>query len=303
VAKKAMINADKKALWDENIAQSVEQYNQWFLRFAPKAFQDTRAKTADMVKHTIEVSQDLAGLTGDVLKANPQILATLRMCCCPPIARDRIIGLAGVPDSLVDTLEEGKLPMRMAAADLDKHLGKIVAVIKTMLDDDLFPWLKAGRAAQDGERTRGSQIVADRLCSALANPIIRNAQEERQLQEIRAYLTKKGYTEERPASLETMKAGTFCFRYNVAVPTTGKAVTIPIDAVIQPLTLRKGKLPIMIECKSAGDFANVNKRQKEEGQKGRQLRAVFGDRLTYLLFLCGYFGNRYLLGCHYGSDG
>ncbi len=50
----------------------------------------------------------------------------------------------------------------------------------------------------------------------------------------------------------------------------------------------------MIECKSAGDFANVNKRRKEEGQKGRQLRTEFGDQLTYLLFICGYFGKTYL---------
>jgi len=50
----------------------------------------------------------------------------------------------------------------------------------------------------------------------------------------------------------------------------------------------------MIEAKSAGDFTNVNKRRKEEGQKGRQLRDEFGDRLSYLLFLCGYFGKKYL---------
>jgi len=50
----------------------------------------------------------------------------------------------------------------------------------------------------------------------------------------------------------------------------------------------------MIECKAAGDFTNTNKRQKEEGQKGRQLRTAFGGTLVYLLFICGYFGKRYL---------
>jgi hypothetical protein len=110
-AKPRMINADKPATWPANIQKSVEQYNEWFLKFAPKAFQATRAKTAGTVKNTIEASEDLAGLTIAVLRANPQILAALRMCCCPPIARDRLIGLAGVPDSLVDSLEKGRLPL------------------------------------------------------------------------------------------------------------------------------------------------------------------------------------------------
>ena len=91
-----------------------------------------------------------------------------------------------------------------------------------------------------------------------------------------------------------MKPGTFWFRYNVPVRTAGQPVTIPVDVLIQPRKVRRGKLPVMVECKSAGDFANVNKRRKEEGQKGRQLRTEFGDQLTYLLFLCGYFGKTYL---------
>ncbi len=42
--KRPMISADKKDKWNENILESVRQYNRWFLKFAPKAFRETRAQ-------------------------------------------------------------------------------------------------------------------------------------------------------------------------------------------------------------------------------------------------------------------
>lgn len=53
-------------------------------------------------------------------------------------------------------------------------------------------------------------------------------------------------------------------------------------------------MPILIEAKSAGDFANTNKRRKEEATKVRQLRTRYGETLQYVLFLCGYFDAGYL---------
>lgn len=50
----------------------------------------------------------------------------------------------------------------------------------------------------------------------------------------------------------------------------------------------------MIECKSADDFANVNKRRKEEATKMQQLKNTFGENVVFDLFLCGYFKSAYL---------
>ncbi len=156
------LNSDKPELWDENIELSVFAVQPMVYTFAPKAFRETRAGTAEMVKRTIEASRDLGGLTADVILKHPSILETLRMCCCPPIARDRLIGLARVPDSVVDTLEEGKLPTRMNAQLLKTNVNKIVTILKAMLDEDLFPWLEPERTATDAERTRASTVIADR---------------------------------------------------------------------------------------------------------------------------------------------
>lgn len=55
-----------------------------------------------------------------------------------------------------------------------------------------------------------------------------------------------------------------------------------------------GDIPVMIECKSAGDFTNTNKRRKEEAVKISQLKSTYGKQIEYILFLCGYFDSGYL---------
>lgn len=61
-----------------------------------------------------------------------------------------------------------------------------------------------------------------------------------------------------------------------------------------PLRAKQGDLPVLIEAKSAGDFTNTNKRRKEEATKVTQLRATYGDKVRFILSLCGYFDSGYL---------
>ena len=71
-------------------------------------------------------------------------------------------------------------------------------------------------------------------------------------------------------------------------------VNIPIDAVIQPRRSRPDDLPLFVEAKSAGDYANVNKRRKEEAAKARHLCNRYGSDTRFVLFLGGYFDSGYL---------
>jgi hypothetical protein len=291
-----LINADKPRLWKADIAASVDQFNQWFMQFAPQAFRSTRVKTTEHVKAALVATRDLRSLDPTTLKANPSALPTLRMCTAPPLAVDRLVGLAVVNKSLVGRMEKGKLAARMEAELLEENLTRICRVLAKLLDRDIFPWLDAGTTPTDLQRDRASTIVADRLCSAVANPIVRNAQEQRQLALIGDWLDKRGYRKQpHPAGrpLAEMEAGTYCFRMNLAVGKTVK-VNIPVDVVIQPVRPAKDRLPILIEAKSAGDFTNTNKRRKEEATKVHQLQATHGQSVQYILFLCGYFGSDYL---------
>jgi hypothetical protein len=97
--------------------------------------------------------------------------------------------------------------------------------------------------------------------------------------------------------LDRMEPGTFSFRLNVPVKppnTEVETVKISIDAVIQPKKSKPPHLPVLIEAKSAGDFANVNKRRKDEAIKINYLRSTLGEQVFFVLFLCGYFDAAYL---------
>lgn len=296
------VNLDKPHLWKADVAASVDLYNAWFLAFAPEAFRGARARTAEGVLADLAHTQHLADLSPATLRARPGVVRVLRMATAPPLALDRLAGLARVPRGLLTTLEgadgrQPRLPPRSLAGDLDAQLARIVAVLKRLTDDYLFPWLSQGTTPDPKQEERAATIVADRLCGSLADPIIRNAQETRQLALIRDWLAARGYVPLAPGlRFDAMPPGTFAFRLNVPVRNelTGRSIALPVDAVVQPKTASPGSLPLLIEAKSAGDFANTNKRRKEEAQKHSQLRATYGPEVRYILFLCGYFDASYL---------
>jgi len=188
---------------------------------------------------------------------------------------------------------------RMKPAELQADMQKIGTIIEKMADPDIFVWLGRKEPATESEVHRAATVVADRLYGAVADPIIRNAQERRQLAAIAAWLEARGYSR-LPAGAGTkfnaMPAGTFSFRLNVPVKLEGgrHQVNIPVDAVIMPKTAKRAELPLFIKAKSAGDFTNVNKRRKEEAVKMTQLRSNYGTKVRFVLFLCGYFDSGYL---------
>ena len=163
------INADKPHLWKADIAASVDEFNQWFMRFAPDAFRSTRVRTTAHVKAALLATNDLRSIDATTLNDNPSALSTLRMCTAPPLAVDRLIGLADASKNLVGRMEDGKLPSRMNVADLDTELTKLCRIISRLLDRDIFPWLDAAKAPTDHERDRASTIVADIGCGSIAS--------------------------------------------------------------------------------------------------------------------------------------
>lgn len=294
------VNRDKPDRWKADVAQSVDMYNSWFMKFAPSAFRTTRIQTTKDVEAALAASGNMTNIKPAILKAHPEILPTLRMSTCPPLAVDRLIGLSGVSSSLVKCMEiDKKLPARMPSADVDRQLATIGSIIEKMADPDIFVWLGRPQGPNETEIHRAATIVADRLCGAVANPIIRNAQEKRQLASIKAWLEAKGYRHlpiGQGTRFDAMPPATFSFRINVPVKLEGVArtVNIPIDAAIMPKTAKSGELPIFFEAKSAGDFTNTNKRRKEEAVKMAQLRKNYGSDVQFNLFLCGYFDSGYL---------
>ena len=292
------INRDKVDAWKRDIEESVDFYNEWFLAFAPTTFREARLSAREQVEEVFEATNCGKDLAAATLVLAPQTLPVLRQMTCPPLARDRLAGLSGISPSVVKRLESLDRPPSRSSGKLLANAEKIVPVLKGMFDVDLMPWLNGARSLPTSvQRSRAALVVADRLCGSLSDPIIRNAQEKRQLKAITAWLVAKGYVKTSPSNISQMKPGNFAFHLNVNVKVAAGSdsrVNIPVDVAIQPLSAAQGDVPIFLEAKSAGDFANVNKRRKEEAQKISQLRLTYGDDVRFLLFLCGYFDSGYL---------
>jgi hypothetical protein len=188
------VNADKPERWKADVARSVDFYNDWFMRFAPKAYRDTRVETTDQVLSALRLTDNLTNIGAEVLKRDPSVLPILRMSTAPPIARDRLIGLAGVTPNLVRSMEiRQRIPPRMRESQVSAELQEVGQVIQRLIDEDLFPWVSPNQEPDEREMRRAATVVADRLCGAVANPIIRNAQEQRQLAAIKVWLEERGY--------------------------------------------------------------------------------------------------------------
>jgi hypothetical protein len=291
------INKDKPELWKADIRRSVDFYNDWFMSFAPLVFKESRQITAQQVEDALVKTNLLEDISTGILNKYPEVLQMLRMSTCPPIARDRLTGLAGVPRNLIQAMEkDSRVPPQMDLNALSDHLNSIGEVIKKMVDRDIFVWLDRTNPPTEKEIRRAATIIADRMCGAVSDPILRNAQEKRQLTAIEQWLVAKGYSNNVDTTkFDAMQPGTFSFHSIVPVTNpAGNRISISVDIVILPFSSMQGDFPLLIEAKSAGDYVNVNKRRKEEAQKMSQLKSTYGDKIEYLLFLNGYFDTGYL---------
>ena len=292
------VNRNKPDRWKADIARSVDAFNVWFMEFAPKAFRETRIKTTRQVESALGWSENLTRITPDLLREHADILPMLRMATCPPIARDRLVGLSSAAKGLIAHMEKkNAVPPKMHAETFEREARKIIATIQKLIDPDIFVRLSRKEKPEGAEIRRAATIVADRLCGSIADPIVRNAQEARQLSVIAKWLNKRGYAPaDKGLKFGALEPGTYGFRMNVPVKIERmeRPINIPIDVVVMPKKSPKGKLPVFIEAKSAGDFTNVNKRRKEEATKMAQLRRNYGESVQFVLFLCGYFDTGYL---------
>lgn len=288
------INRKNTDHWKSDSADSVDYYNDWFLRFAPRAFKRAREQALREVRAVFDELEGQGPISAEVLLRCPRLVSVMRQMTCPPLARDRLAGLAGVAPSVVKKVEESQKWGRKSPAEIARRL---FHVYWKLIDDELFSWLisKSGNTAASN-RQRAEIIVADRLCGVLTDPVIRNEQERRQLSVISNYLEDKGYLKAAPTTYMDLKPGEFAFHLNIRARLSAdgdETVNIPVDVAIQPKSAKMGNLPIIIEAKSAGDFTNVNKRRKEEAQKIAQLKQTYRN-VKFVLFLCGYFDVGYL---------
>lgn len=292
-----MINADKPNRWNEDTQASILQYNDWFFNYAPSTYQSARDECIEGVQRLLDGTNYLRSLDEQYLWNNPEDLAIARMFCAPPIARERLAGLAQVSKTVVESMEKGNVPRGRSRIKRQEAISRIIPVLRHLTDTQLCAWLKESMHPSDREIEIASCVAGDRLCGSLTDPLIRNEQERRQLSKLDAYLEARGYQRVENPAIQAfdMLPGTYSHHKNVsmyknATDSSDGMVNTPVDMAIMPFNSDR---PLLIECKCAGDATNTNKRRKEEDTKVSQLRGTYGD-VTLYLFLCGYFEATYL---------
>jgi hypothetical protein len=274
-----------------DIDQSVAEYDEWYLAESPRMFADARGNAVIEVTEAMWATDDFRKFDANSLIARPGTLFVARMGVSPPMSRDRFISISGTSRSLVTAMErDGVIPDR--ARRLDMQLPVMCDFLRPLLDPGIFCWLEDNRVPTPEELDKAHLVIGERLASAFYLPVLRNSQEARQKVLMRAYLEGEGFEESSEPPFE-MPPGTFGFGRNVrVVREDGEPQKLPVDCVVSPLD---AELPLAcIEMKSAGDFANVNKRRKEESDKHNALKRAHGDNTVFLLQLFGYFGHPYL---------
>lgn len=299
MAQQSKLSINKKNVdqWKTDVQKSVLYYNEWFLKYAPSTYIKSRQEAIAKVETIFQKTDCLNTLSVNMLKEVPDAITILRMATTPPLARDRLVGLADIPRDFIKKLEEGTLPSNLSESQANLILGKIIAIVNKILDKDIMPWLEKKATPDEIDRLLAKQIIGDRVCGSLADPLIRNEQERRQLSGIKKFLIKRGYRFVESKDIKdfkSMEEHTFTFHLNVPVKNASQQIKMPIDVVVKRKNLSKKKLPLLIECKSAGDFTNTNKRRKEEATKIEQLKNTYGNEVEFILYLCGYFDTGYL---------
>ena len=282
--------------WEEDIKESVADYNEWYLTFTGEAYREAKVEATEVVATALAVTNNLRKLTFQTLWKNPKIIRGLRMTSSPPWAVDRLIGISQTSPGLVKAMENNSTGNRKATT-AKPLIQKLIDTVRSGYDLELLRWIPEERNPTNAELALATQTLTDRLALSIANPAIRNAQEERQLDRLKAWLKNRGYHEDddHETAYEKMKPGKYRIHVDAEGVTENEAtVTVQVDIVIKPKASDPEALPILMECKSAGDFANVNKRRKEEADKHSNLVRKHGPEVQYVIYLSGYFGKAYL---------
>jgi hypothetical protein len=255
-------------------------YNTWFVKFAPDAYRKTRIQTTADVEKTLKLTANLTNVSAAMLRANPAVLPTLRMSTCPPIAVDRLIGLAGVSGTLVCSMGEGKLAARMKAELLEENLKKICGVLSKFLDRDIFPWIDAGTDPTDDERDRALTIVTDRLCSAVANDPARVVR--RRHQQFQEAVTMFATVESNTAPDS--------YAFDVSVPLLmGRDAVLPVDVCVCGASRDRESKKLFLDMGSASSRREARVDVVRAVRKRRAFKMTYHDTAQYVLILGGVY--------------
>lgn len=288
-----MINAERPRLWRADITMADARFTDWLSRGGRLAYLTARESVGQEVSQMMRLTDHLRVVTPDVLRSDPALVATLRMCTAPALARDRLAGLAQARKPFLATLEQGRLPTSASAAELEAQLSRICRVLRNLWDSQVLPWLVHNGEPTESERQLASVVVADRRCLAVSDLILRQAHRRSQTVQLVQWLTEHGYRRQtvEKGCVKDMPLGTFAIDQPV-VAGTHTPVDLFVDVVVQPHAKRRSRAPVFLDLTSLADASAV--KLAKESTRLRLLTQTFGEKTAVLSILAGSFDKEYL---------
>jgi hypothetical protein len=233
----------------------------------PRAFEAVCSEVEREVRHALEVTDDLLGLTGDTFREDPMLFQMLRNFCGPPISEEDLWTLVGGP-------KFKRVP--------DAYADETAEVISLVVDSVRFPWVRAARRPTAMERDMAILATTTLVASRVLATNRRGSASVRQEHAVAATLAASGFVldESRRAIqvLDDLNRGYFSRERVVA--------QAKCDV---PVRLRDGRL-LALECKVSNGPKNGWKRvNREVGGKAESWRQHFGAQIITGVVLAGVF--------------
>ena len=197
------INRDKPDRWKEDIAQSVDMYNDWFIRFAPEAYRVTRVETTKNVEATqtggnmmpVEAACSQATQCVPTIRESDhrkafREYANDRGCRTLLLQGDALVVLKELPAASIDCAmtsppywrkreyENGGLGLEADYRDYVHDLAEICAGLKRVLKPEGSFWINIGDSYKNkgliGIPWRAALELTDKQGWILRNSIIWN---------------------------------------------------------------------------------------------------------------------------------
>lgn len=193
----------------DEIKRSADEYAPAFKEVASAVYAENRAAAAETAREALQSTSNLAQIEPEAIKESPDRLEALCNMCLPPLSRDRLSALSGVPARRIMSLQRGELPTRYSSKIqlVEEDLPAICRVLSDLIDPDLAPWIGEGRPCAEGEEDKLIAIAADRMSAARARVGTAVALDAHFSERLIAWLEDYGYSE-RPKD-GPAEAGTY----------------------------------------------------------------------------------------------
>lgn len=181
-----------------DIEKSAALYGRLYITAASNRYAAVREEAEAASRKLLFDTDSLRHMEPGLLEEHPDYLEALCCACLPPLTRDKLSVLSGVPARRIANVESGTAPKR-GKGELQRRTQDLPAMLNALrgaLDPDLTPWLAEPREPKGYEQERFCLAVGDRAAQRRVGQRRESGEiiEKFALETMRAWVDSYGYS-------------------------------------------------------------------------------------------------------------